>query len=267
MGGHAARSGQTAPGSGAEAPASRRGDSRNPSDELSAIFSGDLAVYRDALVFSASDRRGVPAVDLLRPDAFDRAVDPFVTRYPGADRRAAVSFWTQWYFGTLVPPYVAASLLLDLDLPLALDEVAVLLDEEERRPAGFRLPHDGRWLEPDADPFERFDTLVSEHLAPLVDAVAEHSGLAPRLLWSNAGSYFDWIVRELDGGEDGSGVASSGTRFLNSRTRPDGSKNPLFQPVRDVSDGEEEVLQRRICCLRYLLPGVEGCGGHCPLPE
>lgn len=220
----------------------------------------------------------MPALDLLRPDSFDRIVAPFVARYPGADRRAVVSFWTQWYFGVLIPPAVAANVLLDVDLPLGLEDVGMLLDEEEHRPSGFRLPHGGRKLEPDAGPFQRFHGLVSLHLEPLIDAVAESNGLARRLLWSNAGSYFDWIVRELEtrgpGSREAAGESTSaadgesasiGMRYLNNPTRPDGSKNPLCQPVRAVTKGDEEILQRRICCLRYLLPGVDDCGRRCPL--
>ncbi|MFW6198978.1 MAG: siderophore-iron reductase FhuF [Gemmatimonadota bacterium] len=247
-------------------------------EALSAIFTGSLARYRNAFVFSETDRQCVPAVDLLQPDSFDRIVAPFVARHPGADRRAVISFWTQWYFGILIPPAVAANLLLDVDLPLALDEVGVLLHEEEHRPTGFRLPSVGRKLEPDADAFQRFHRLVGLHVEPLVDAVARTSGLAARLVWSNAGNYFDWIVRELEegkhtherdpGGRDGrgdEGAASIGMRHLGSRLRPDGSKNPLFQPVRPVEQDGEEVLQRRICCLRYLLPGIAACGDRCPL--
>lgn len=240
-----------------------------PVDRLSTIFTGDLVGYRDAFVFSAPDRPWVPAVDLLRADSFDRIVDPFAARYSGADRRAVVSFWTQWYFGTLIPPAVAAILLLERDLPLALEDVGVILHEEEYRPTGFRLPHRGQRLAADVDPFERFQRLVRLHLEPLIDAVAANNGLATRLLWSNAGSYFDWIVRELasrDAEDSGADAASEGFRLLNSVTGPDGSKNPLFRPVRPVRKGDEEVLQRRICCLRYLLPGVEACGDRCPLP-
>lgn len=252
-----------------EAAAGPAGRKRGASFEemLSAALTGDLARFCDRLVASDDGRASVAAEKLLRPDAFDRIVEPFAARYPDTDRRAVVSFWSQWYFSALIVPSVATNLLLDRRLPLAIDELALIVDGDEHRPAGFRLPGAGPPLDPDAGPFERFRPLVRGHLAPLVEMIAGHVGLAPRLLWSNAGSYFDWIVGRLEAGEDGERVAAPGRQLLRTRTWPDGRENPLFEPVRVVEGEDGEVRQRKICCLRYLLPGVEGCGVLCPLPE
>lgn len=247
-----------------------RTDPERTDRERTDVFTGALAPYAEALSFSDDGRPGVPCGALLDEDVFDRILVPLEERNPGADRRAVASLWSRWYFSALVVPAVAQNLVLDRRLPLALDEVQLLLHDEEGRPAGFRLRHSGGRA-PDRDPFERFRPLVRGHLEPLVAAVSEHAGLAPHLLWCNAGSYFDWVVRELDsrdeGAGTGTGAATAGRRFLRSRTWPDGRENPLFEPVRrlDGPDGEP-VLQRRICCLRYLLPETEDCGALCPLP-
>lgn len=230
--------------------------------ELSSIFTGELSPYRDALVFSDPERPAVTGRSLLRPDTFDAAVAPFLARYPDADRRAVISLWSQWYFSALVVPSVSAVLLLERELPLALGELSLLLDTDEHRPTGFRLPHRGRPA-PRGEPFRAFHALVRRHLEPLIEAVASHAGLSTGLLWSNAGSYFDWTVRTIGGG--GPDGRELGRRVLESRTWPDGRENPLFEPGRMASGEDGETRRRRICCLRYLVPGLEDCGEVCPV--
>ena len=41
--------------------------------------------------------------------------------------------------------------------------------------------------------------------------------------------------------------------------------NPMFGAVCYPLESGEPVRRRKICCLRYLLPGDEGCGSLCPL--
>lgn len=233
-------------------------------EQLSTIFTGNLAHYRDKLVLPEDEREVVSGCDLLRPHVFDSVIARFGAQYPGGDRRAVVSLWSQWYFSTLLIPSVAAILLLDRILPLPIDGVGVVLDEEKHHPVAFRLPHSGH-AAPRPDPFERFHALVRCHLAPLITAISRSSGLSPRLLWSNAGGYFEWTVRELASRDPATEAAAAGERFLQSRAWPDGWRNPLFEPVRYVDEEGERVCRRRICCLRYLLPGMNGCGNLCPL--
>jgi ferric iron reductase protein FhuF len=59
-----------------------------------------------------------------------------------------------------------------------------------------------------------------------------------------------------------------GERLLSSAQRPDGSRNPLYAPIRyvDIEHADGQVRpwrQRRMCCIRYVLPGVELCP-NCP---
>ena len=85
------------------------------------------------------------------------------------------------------------------------------------------------------------------------------------MLWSNVAVYADWVIREL-------GAAMPERRdaalaLLDSKTWPDGTSNPLYGWVRQETAPDGSCFsQRRICCLRYILPGVPGCGMICPIP-
>ncbi|MBS1165685.1 MAG: TonB-dependent siderophore receptor [Proteobacteria bacterium] len=49
----------------------------------------------------------------------------------------------------------------------------------------------------------------------------------------------------------------------------DGTDNPLQGLIKRIPDagGTSLQSQRKVCCLRYLVPGVGGCGATCPLPQ
>lgn len=257
-------------------------------EELDGLFTGGLAHCRGMLVTSRDGRPFRPAGDLLSTDRLDEVLERFGRSRGDADRRAVASLWSQWYFGTLVPPALAAGLLLDRILPLGIGDVDVLLDEDDARPAAFRLHRPGR-VDPDASPFERFEPLVRGHLSPLVETLAPHVGLSADTLWTNAGRYVQWILDEIgppdrrqdelaerEGDEEPEGKseregeersAASGRRLLDAGTWPDGWENRLHGTVRYVRDGGGRVPRRRVCCLQYLIPDLEGCGDLCPLPH
>lgn len=234
--------------------------------ELADLFTGDLAHARDKLVVGDDARPFVPAADLLEGPLLDDVLSRFGELHAGGDPRAVASLWSQWYLGTLVVPSVAAGLLLDRVLPLALEEMDVALDDETARPVAFRPPHGGR-RDPEADAFERFEPLVRRHLAPLVEALAARGGPGRRALWGNAGRYLQWTLDEIEGMPGGPDAAASGRRLLDEPTDADGRDNPLHDTVVHVEAAGGRRTRRRVCCLRFLLPGVEGCGDLCPLPE
>lgn len=234
--------------------------------ELADLFTGDLAHARGKLVVGDDDRPFVPAADLVRGPLLDDVLSRFGEPYEGGDPRAVASLWSQWYLGTLVVPSVAAGLLLGRVLPLALGEIDVALDDETARPAAFRLSHGGR-RDPEVGAFARFEPLVRRHLAPLVEALAARGGPGRRALWGNAGRYLQWTLDEIEGMAGGPDAAAEGRRLLDDPTDPHGRDNPLHDTVAYVEAGDGPRPRRRVCCLRFLLPGVEGCGDLCPLPE
>lgn len=249
-------------------------------EELEALFDGRLSHCRGMLAPPGDERPFAPAADLLEPGSLEEVLVRFRRSHGGgADRRVVASLWSQWYFGTLVPPAVAAGVLRRRVLPLGIRDLGVLLDEETGRPMAFRLPHGGR-IDADASPFERFRALVRDHLAPLTETLAPHVGLSPDAVWTNAGRYVQWILDEIAGTDlvariDGeeeeeeerpSGVART-RRLLDAETWPDGWENPLHGTIRYVEEGGERIARRRVCCLQYLVPELDGCGALCPLPE
>jgi ferric iron reductase protein FhuF len=232
---------------------------------LAPLFIADFQHYRDVLVLPDDPRAGVPLRTILTGDGLGDVLTRFGSAYPPSDHRGLASLWSKHYFITLIPPVVAASLILDHRLPLHLDHLQLILDDNGL-PAAFKLPDPGqRWTSTPADAFERFEELLEHQLRPFIDAIACHGRLSPKVLWSNAGNYFEWLLGVLENAMPHADV-THGHQLLNARHFPDGRRNPLFQPVRYVEvDGRPELKrQRRVCCIRYRVSGVELCD-NCPL--
>lgn len=235
-------------------------------EELDGLFTGGLSHCRGLLVTPDDDRPFRPASDLLDPGTLEAILDRFAAVRGDADRRAVASLWSQWYVGALVPPSVAAGQRLGRILPLAADEVGVVLDDETGQPAAFRLPGEGR-VDRAAGPWERFRGLLRGHVGPLVRTLAPLVGLSPDTVWTNAGRYVQWILDEIEPSPDAEPSVPSARPLLEAECRPDGSANPLHDTIRYVEEGGRRVARRRVCCLQYLLPELEGCGALCPLPH
>ncbi|MEN4749851.1 siderophore-iron reductase FhuF [Pseudomonas sp. Ps21-P2] len=232
---------------------------------LAPLFIADFEHYRDALVLPDAPRVGVPMRTFLTGDYLNDVLTRFGSAYPDSDPRGLASIWSKYYFIKLIPPVVAASLILDQQLPLHLDQVQLILNDDGL-PAAFKLPHSGqRWTPTPADAFERFDDLLEQHLRPFIDALARHFRLSPKVLWSNAGNYFEWLLGVLENAMPHVDL-THGHQLLNVQLLPDERRNPLYQPVRYIKvEGQDELKrQRRVCCIRYRVNGLDYCG-NCPL--
>jgi ferric iron reductase protein FhuF len=232
---------------------------------LAPLFIGDFEHYRDVLVLPDDPREGVPMRTFLTRHYLSDVLTRFGTAYPDSDPRGLASIWSKYYVTKLILPVVAASLILDHRLPLQLDHLQLILDEGGL-PAAFKLPHPGqRWTPGPTNAFERFDGLLNHHLSPLVEALARHARLSPKVLWSNAGNYFEWLLGVLATAMPHADL-SHGHQLLNARHVPDGRRNPLYQPVLYLKvDGQNETRrQRRVCCIRYRVNGLDYCS-NCPL--
>jgi ferric iron reductase protein FhuF len=232
---------------------------------LAPLLIGDFEHYRDVLVLPDDPREGVPMRTFLTGHYLNDVLTRFGTAYPDSDPRGLASIWSKYYFTKLIPPVVAASLILDHRLPLQLDHLQLILDEGGL-PAAFKLRDPGqRWTPGPTNAFERFDGLLNHHLSPLVEALARHARLSPKVLWSNAGNYFEWLLGVLATAMPHADL-SHGHQLLNARHVPDGRRNPLYQPVLYLKvDGQNETRrQRRVCCIRYRVNGLDYCS-NCPL--
>lgn len=223
-----------------------------------------LAWYRDKLALTGAHANAIPGADLLDRAVADRLMLRFSESHPGGDRRALVSMWTQWHFGMLVIPTTAAMLVLDRDLPVELDRVR-FAPHEEGRTAALVLANEGEKRMPRA---ARFSRLFDGHVAPLIAFFAGHFDVSPRLLWANASAIFEWTLQEFAAAGTAQPEAlGEGFALLQSQMGPDGKRNPMFGAVRYPLQDGAPIRQRKVCCLRYLLPGVACCGSLCPLPE
>ena len=154
-------------------------------------------------------------------------------------------------------------------LPLSLHDTAVVLDEGHL-PQAFRLSGKGEPFAADiSDPFELFSGLLDDHLQPLFQALSSQVKLSPKVLWSNAGNYFENLLNLMARAGMPAERLAAGHVLLQTRIRPDGSRNPLFQPVQYLPVNDEQGQptlrrERKVCCVRYLLPELELCG-NCPL--
>ncbi|MEQ5837048.1 siderophore-iron reductase FhuF [Marinobacter sp. NFXS9] len=232
---------------------------------LAPLFVGDFSHYREVLVLTDDPRPAIAARSLLTPDGLEQVLARYAPNRPEADRRALTSQWSRAYFLRLIVPTVAASLILNRELPVELARLSVVLDDEGE-PAAFKVPHEGSlWSRPPVDPFERFDTLLAGNFAPLIDAMSCHVRVSRKVLWSNAANYFEWLISAMARFRVPEPMLRDGRDLIDSPHRPDGSRNPMFQPVRYVEreTGPSPLRQRRQCCIRYLLPELDLCE-NCP---
>ena len=234
---------------------------------LAPLFTGPLQPFATVLRLPTAGESVLPLGRLLEeglPDLLDSYGGD-----PGLDRRALLSVWSKYYFSRLIPPVVAAALLLRWRLPLAVDQLGLVLNED-RVPEAFVLPHAGEAFA--ADHPDVLQPLVLENLRPFIEGACAQIRVSPKVLWSNAGNYLEWFVGELRKVRPQAGALPPFEHWLEQPTDAEGARNPLFKPVIYVelplAEGAEPASwqwrQRRVCCIRYRLPDQELCS-NCPL--
>ena len=229
-------------------------------EPLAPLFRGELEDIGAALIVDDGREALEPLDALLQGDRLGAALARFGGRYEQPEPRAVASQWSKLYFSRLLVPATAAAIAADWRLPLDSRGMRVAL-EAEGGVAIFALPHAGA-ASAASDAEERFGFLVTQHLPPVIDSLARASGLTRRVLWSNAGNLFERVIGHCAQllGEAHPGVRQ-GRELLARRRLVAGAINPLAEPVRYLADG---TRQRRVCCLRYLIPTLPYCE-TCPL--
>ena len=163
------------------------------------------------------------------------------------------SYWAQHYLLALIPATVATALVMRRDLPVALDGMAAVLSADAQ-PMALCLPHPGCATAASC-PALRLAPLLRTHLEPLARELAA-AGLPPRVLWGNAAAVLSWTLGVVAAP---TGEADVVWQALGATCWADGGDNP-FRPVLSRSGCG---LARRVCCLRYRLPGIAECP-DCP---
>jgi ferric iron reductase protein FhuF len=216
-----------------------------------------FASYCDGLTDVDADMM-VGLGDLLTPARTTAILDRFNKRFGRTDSRAVLSIWTAWHFIAVLPPLIASNVLLDRDLAIQAADVRFVLSEDLRANA---LAIDGTSEDVDSAGYERrFRPLIENYLEPFIAYVAARSGTSQRVLWSNAGSTFDSVLRKFDGLMRGSPGHMDAVTLLTRERWEDGARNPLFEPVQE-KNGKRF---RKVCCMRFLVPDGRLCG-TCPL--
>ncbi|WP_036002096.1 siderophore-iron reductase FhuF [Paraburkholderia caribensis] len=214
---------------------------------------GDAAQVRVPLTQLATQREAI--------------LDAMLLRYggdPERHARALLSQWSKYYFGLAVPAALVSALVLQR--PLDMYPARCLLLLREGMPEALYLPHDAL-ADPTDDPARRYGSLVDEHLRGVIDLLASMTKIAPRVLWSNVGNLLDTLFGQCAAMP---GAARDAAWMFGSSALFGGDEpNPLRVPVRDVTPRSTLLpapfRARRVCCVRYEIPGEDQLCASCPL--
>ena len=230
---------------------------------LSSAFAGPHAWCNEKMMLSADLADGIPLPEFFASGGFDRALSTYAKTCGGSDRRAVASMWSLFYFSALTSPYVVARVLDHQALPVMFDDMTVALSADGL-PRAFGVATAGDWRDDDAgEIFAMIGALMDAHLSKVVPHLKTIGGISPKLAWNNAAVYIDYALRTA-GTEPLSDQADA---MVARRLMPNGAPNPFFDCLRQEEEDGVPVCRRKICCLRYLLPGIPSCGSLCALPS
>lgn len=218
------------------------------------------------LLAAPEETETIPCSELTDAAVFDSVIERFASSFPGGDRRAVISMWTMYYFSVVSISPTVLRLVHGKHLPLNLNSTTLVCTPANAAPTAILLDNPGK-AGTAANRTADLLALMRDHIEPLIEAICSNAKVAPKLLWNNVAGYYSWIVDEVAHHVDPVlGVA--GRMLLDEPLWPDGGKNPMYGMMRTASPACGDTFQqRKICCLRYNLPGVAGCGQLCPLPN
>jgi ferric iron reductase protein FhuF len=191
-----------------------------------------------------------------------------MVRHYGGDAevhaRALLSQWSKYYFGLAAPAGVVAARLLcrPLDMSPARTQLAL----RDGMPAALYFAADA--LQPPAHSAAiRYAGLIA-HLDAVIGMLGAMTRIAPRVLWSNVGNLLDYLLEQcalLPSHED----TNTDAAWLFGPTDAAGEPNPLRMPIRDTTPRSallpNPFRARRVCCVRYEIPGETQLCASCPL--
>ncbi|MFM0226297.1 siderophore-iron reductase FhuF [Paraburkholderia dipogonis] len=204
----------------------------------------------------------IPVSELVEHRA--ALLDAMVTLYGGereTHARALLSQWTKYYFGFTATAGFVSAALLRRPLAMSSDKTYVVL--RDGLPVAAYFEHDA--LQPvECDPARRYAPLVN-HLNAVIETLCAMTKIAPRVLWSNAGNLLDYLFEQCTPQFD----LTDDIAWLFGPIAADGESNPLRLPVRPAKPRAASLPNpfsaRRVCCVRYEIPGETQLCGRCPL--
>lgn len=231
-------------------------DLRELSATLDAGFVGNLAHLHGRLVFEPRPD-SLSLAQILQPQRQAAIIDAFCREHGTTPAIAVMSIWSKWFFGMVLPPYISASIALGCTPPCGIDDISLLLHDDGKIAAavvsGEAPPLD---MQRSACPL---DPLVDTLVAPFIERYHQHTGVTKRVLWSNAGTLIEGVIRHLEKIGCRPDLIAACDAYLAQAHLPDGTRNPLHLPVVYLDIPGETGRRRRICCLRYMLPDKKLC--------
>lgn len=236
----------------------------DPAEALLALYRQPPLESLKTPCFGVPDVPTITVSDLLEPEVLEELVSRYTASFgDGADRMAAASIWSKHFFSLVSIPTLVANLLLSRVLPVSPEQLRIELGDRGQA-VRLWLPHGGKPLGLRLS-LARFDPLLDDLCAPLIEVLSAQSGLSPKVFWSNLGHYVEYVGQMCSRHPFFTAAGEPLLRFLDTKTLPDGRRNPLYQPVRYLElGGEAPARVRRLCCVKYRLPDEPLCGG-CPL--
>ncbi|MHC1548047.1 siderophore-iron reductase FhuF [Phyllobacterium sp. K27] len=221
----------------------------------------DVQIERQFVITQAMDAE-LPGEAIL-DGGLHALLERYLAGFPaGTDRRGVASLWSTIYFNRFPGPVVGAALVGGRRLPVGFTEAGLTLSDDGRHVAAICIPHGGAPIE--GDVFTRLHALVREHLDPLIRSISAWARISPKVLWGIVGNGLDWTLRDIAAlPEMQAEHIADFNRILIESHWPDGWRNPLFEPVRYVDSPKGPRREKRVCCLRYLLPNDDFCS-ICP---
>lgn len=191
-------------------------------------------------------------------------LDSMVAIYGGerdTHARALLSQWTKYYFGFAATAGFVAAAVLRRPLAMSPHTTSVVL--RDGLPVALHIARDAL-QPPDDDPARRYAPLVA-HLNTVIGNLCAMTKIAPRVLWSNAGNLLDYLFEQCAPHLD----LSDDAAWLFGPLGVDGEANPLRLPIRQATPRAaclpNPFSARRVCCVRYEIPGETQLCGRCPL--
>jgi ferric iron reductase protein FhuF len=238
----------------------------HPPFDLDGLVGDGPFSYCRGKLLSAPPQTGivVSCRELCDRAIFDEIIGRYAQKFPGSDRRAIVSMWTLYYFSILTVAPSVHMFVHRIGPPLEIDRLSLVCNGDTGEPEAFVM---SERPEVATDPAAELHRLMRGHAEPVIAAIAANAGVAPKLLWNNVAAYLSWILREIAHRHE-PGLVEGGLALLEEPLWPCGGRNPMFGMIRMARQQcGLEFARRKVCCLRYNLPGVGGCGEACPLPD
>lgn len=227
----------------------------------SEIFTGENAWCKDCFT-SAKCREAIPLSNFLECPFLKGRLRNYAQTFKECDPRATASYWSLFYCARLITPYLLAA---KNGIVLPLTDLSISIE-----PSG--LPKSFHYS-PEKVQYKIFDatiavrSLIDSHLEYFISQMKQVAGLSQKLLWNNAAVYIDHALKSATRCPANEDVTCGKTSICNMPWFFDGRPNPISNCLKYEEISGNIICRRKLCCLRYQLPGIPTCGELCAKSE